>query len=234
MSRLQVEMTTSTTPRHDTPSGFVICHGIGVGPMVGIVAVSGAVLVATSIVAGDGSVPAWEASVLGFVNGWPDWLEPAMWVLQQVGVLFAPVVAGLIIARSTRRWVHLVPFALVLPLKLGIEKGLVKQLVERERPFTSVGPEIDVRGTAFDGLSFPSGHTTTAFAVGILVSAFLPPRWRPVPMVWAVIVAIARMYYGEHNLLDVVAGASLGIAFAVFLWWAFLNRHVHPDCRCRS
>ncbi|GJM37185.1 MAG: hypothetical protein DHS20C19_05520 [Acidimicrobiales bacterium] len=202
--------------------------------MLATVALSLLVLVVTSAIAWDGSVPAWEVSALEFVNGWPDWFEPAMWVLQQVGVLFAPVVAGLFIARATGRWVHAVPFALVLPLKLGIEKGLVKQLVERERPFTSIGPEIDVRGSAFDGLSFPSGHTTTAFALAILVSAFLPPRWRPVPIVWAFVVGIARLYYGEHNLLDVVAGAALGTAFAVFLWWAFLNRHVHPDCRCAS
>ena len=157
-----------------------------------------------------------------------------MWVLQQVGVLFAPVVGGLIIVAFTKRWQHLVPFVLVLPLKLGIEKGLVKQLVERQRPFQSVGPEIEVRGPAFEGLSFPSGHTTTAFALGILVSAFLPNRWRFVPIVWAFVVAVARLYYGEHNFLDVVAGAAMGTAFATALWFFFLNRHVHPDCECAS
>ena len=225
-------MRTTTPPSGTTPSGFVICHAVPTVRMLQVVFVSVAVLIATSVAAWDGSVAAWEVSVLDFINGWPDWFEPPMWVLQQVGVLFAPVVAGVIIARSTGKWVHLVPFVLVLPLKLGIEKGLVKQLVERERPFTSVGPEVNVRGTAFEGLSFPSGHTTTAFALAILVSAFLPPRWRPVPIVWAAVVGIARIYCGEHNLLDVVAGASLGTAFAVFLWWAFLNRHVHPDCQC--
>jgi membrane-associated phospholipid phosphatase len=135
---------------------------------------------------------------------------------------------------STRKWQHLVPFLLVLPLKLGIEKGLVKQFVERERPAVSVGDSINVRGPGIEGLAFPSGHTTTAFALGILLSAFLPPRWRPVPVIWAVIVGIARMYYGEHNVLDVVAGAALGTAFAVALWYFFLNRHVHPDCSCAA
>lgn len=222
----------STPPT--APRGFVICHAVRTATMLQVVAVSLVVLVATSAVAWDGSVPGWEADATEFINGWPDWFEPAMWALQQVGVLFAPVVAGLIIARSARRWIYLVPFVLVLPLKLGIEKGLVKQLVERERPFTSLGPEIKVRGTEYEGLAFPSGHTTTAFALAILVCAFLPPKWRPIPIVWAFVVAIARIYYGEHNLLDVVAGASLGTAFAVFLWWAFLNRHVHPDCECAT
>lgn len=211
---------------------FVVCHRVPRSAVALTVAVAAVLVTVSSWIAWDGTVPEWEADVLRFINGWPDFLEPIMWVLQQVGVFGAPIVAGLIIVASTRRWQHLVPFALVLPLKLGIEKGLVKQLVERERPFTSIGDEIIVRGPAFSGLSFPSGHTTTAFALGVLVAAFLPPRWRPVPIVWAFIVAIARMYYGEHNLLDVVAGAALGSTFAISLWYLFLNRFADDNCRC--
>jgi membrane-associated phospholipid phosphatase len=193
-----------------------------------LVAIAVVVLAVCTAVAWDGDVAQWEVEALDFFNSWPDWFEPAMWALQQVGVLFSPIVAGLIISRLTRDWRHFVPFALVLPLKLGIEKGLVKQFVERERPFVSIGPEVNVRGPAFDGLSFPSGHTTTAFATGILIAAFLPPRWRPVPLLWAVVVGVARLYYGEHNFLDVVAGAAMGTAFAAVLWSVFLNRWVEP------
>lgn len=221
----------SSRPPH-LANPFVICHRMPRRILAAVIPVAVVVLLATSWVAWDGTVPEWEADVLRFVNGWPDALEPIMWALQQVGVIGAPVIGGLIILYFTRTWQHFVPFALILPLKLGIEKGLLKQLVERERPFTSVGEDITVRGPAFSGLSFPSGHTTTAFALGVLISAFLPPRWRPVPIVWAFIVAVARMYYGEHNLLDVVAGAALGTAFAVTLWFIFLNRFVDPDCNC--
>jgi membrane-associated phospholipid phosphatase len=213
---------------------FVICHRVSVELVIGVIVSSIAIVTVSSVIAWDGDVAGFEISVLKFINGWPEWLKPAMWILQQVGVFAAPVVAGAIIVFFTRRWQHILPFVAVLPLKLGIEKGLVKQLVERERPFTSVGDEINVRGPAFSGLSFPSGHTTTAFAMGVLISAFLPPKWRPIPIIWAVIVGVARMYYGEHNLLDVTAGAALGTAFAVTLWFVFLNRYVHPDCRCAA
>lgn len=184
------------------------------------------IVVTSSRIAWDGDVPGWEAAVLRFFNRWPDFLEPVMWVLQQVGVFVAPVVAGSIIVWFTRTWWHLVPFVLVLPAKLLIEKAIVKQLVERERPWVSVGPDIEVRGPAFEGLSFPSGHCTTAFALAVLLSAFLPVRWRWVPISWAVAVAIARLYYGEHNLLDVVTGAALGVGFATTLWFLILNRGV--------
>jgi undecaprenyl-diphosphatase len=193
------------------------------------VAVSIAVVIATSLVAASGDVSDWESSILEFVNGWPDALEPLVWVLQQAGILVAPVAVGLVIVALTRRWHYLIPFVLVLPLKLVIEKGIVKQLVERERPFVSVGSDVNVRGTAFEGLSFPSGHATTAFATATLVSAFLPARWRPLPILWAVVVAVSRLYFGEHNLLDLVAGAALGIAFATVLWVGILNRFVERD-----
>ena len=196
-----------------------------------VLVVAGIIVVFSSAVAWDGTVPEWEAAVLRWINGWPDWLKPAMWVLQQVGVFMAPVVAGLIVVWFTRRWQHLVPFVLVLPMKLGIEKAVVKQLVNRERPFVSLGPDIEVRGPAFDGLSFPSGHSTTVFALAWLLVAFLPPKWRFVPVTWAIVVGVARMYYGEHNLLDVVAGAALGTAFAALLWFVFLNREAPEEIR---
>jgi len=216
----------SNRPARRAP--FALNHAVSAPVAMATVAAAASVIVATSAVAWDGDVPGWELDVLEFFNGWPDWLEPLIWAVQQVGNLVSPIIAGLIIVYFTRNWRHLVPFVAVLPLKLGFEKAVVKQLVERERPFQSVGPEIEVRGPGFEGLSFPSGHTTTAFAVGILVSAFLPPRWRPLPVLWAAAVGISRLYYGEHNFLDVVAGAAMGTAFAALLWFVFLNRLVDP------
>lgn len=216
----------------DCQTFLMVCHRVSRERLAGVAVVTLAAITLSSAVAWNGNVPAWERSILAFFNGWPDVLEPAFWVLQQPGVLFAPVIAGLVVVSVTRRWQHLAAFTAVLPLKLGIEKGLVKQFIERERPFVSVGPSVDVRGPAFEGLSFPSGHTTTAFATAILLTAFLPKRWRPLPLAWAVIVGVARLYYGEHNALDIVAGASLGALFATVLWFVFLNRFAHPDCGC--
>lgn len=220
-------MSTAPSSAPSSPPPFLLIRDRLPLPLASaLVAIAMVVVAVCSAVAWDGDVAQWEIDALEFFNTWPDWFEPPMWVLQQVGVLFSPIVAGLIICRLTRDWRHFVPFALVLPLKLGIEKGLVKQFVDRERPFVSIGPEVKVRGPAFDGLSFPSGHTTTAFAVGILIAAFLPPRWRPVPVLWAAVVGVARLYYGEHNFLDVVAGAAMGTAFAAVLWSVLLNRWV--------
>ncbi len=212
-----------------TRPSFALRHALAAPLGVAIVSVATIAVLISSLIAAPGDVPGWEEAGLRVINDWPAWLEPAMWVLQQVGVVLAPVVAGLIVARSTRDWRHVIPFALVLPLKLGLEKAVVKQLIERERPFVSVGPDIDVRGPAFEGPSFPSGHATTAFAIAVLLAPFLPRSWWPVPLAWAVIVGVARLYYGEHNVLDVVAGAAMGTAFATVLWLLVVNRFVERD-----
>lgn len=183
-------------------------------------------VVISSAIAWDGDVPEWERQGLLFFNGWPDELFPIFWFLQQFGVTLSPVIAGAIVFYKTRNWWHLTAISAILPLKLLLEKGIVKQLVERERPFTSIGPEINVRGPAFDGLSFPSGHTTTAVALGVLLVAFVPDRWKPVTLFMGFITAISRLYFGEHNILDVVAGTALGTMFAVALWFTMVNRLV--------
>lgn len=210
---------------------FEVRNAMSAPAAVTIILVALAVVLTTSAIAWDGEVPGWEADALRFFNDWPDWLEPLVWALQQMGVLAAPMIGGIVIAWIARRWQYVIPFVLLMPLKLGIEKAVLKQAVERERPYVTVGTDIHVRGPAFEGLSFPSGHATTATAFAILVVAFVPPKWRPLPLAWAVVVGISRLYYGEHNVLDVVAGFAMGAMFAAILWFAILNRWVddHPD-----
>ena len=44
--------------------------------------------------------------------------------------------------------------------------------------------------------------------------AFVPWRWQWVPLVAAVVVGVALVYFGGHNPLDIVAGAGFGSALA--------------------
>ncbi len=200
---------------------------LGVGYGIGLIAALAAIVAAGAVYARDGAVAGWEISILKFFNGFPDWLTAPMWVVQQPGVLFFPFAAGAVIVALSRRWHYALPFLLLPVYKLSLEKELVKTRVDRSRPYTSVGPEIQARGQSLlDEPSFPSGHATTAVACGILIAFFLPPRWRPVPVVWGLLVAVGRLYYGEHNTLDVICGAALGTAFAIAAWLLFINRWV--------
>ena len=45
----------------------------------------------------------------------------------------------------------------------------------------------------------------------------LPRRWAVVAFVLATLNAVARVYLGAHNPLDVVGGATVGLAIAAVL-----------------
>jgi membrane-associated phospholipid phosphatase len=110
----------------------------------------------------DGRVGSTERTVFHAINGLPGWLYRPMLVAQYLGVLAMPLIvaAG---ALAFRRWRLAAALVLVVPLKLAAEK-VPKQLVERERPGTTV-PDAILRGVPRGGLSFVSGHAIITFAI---------------------------------------------------------------------
>ena len=135
-----------------------------------------------------------------------------MWVFQLLGLLVTPLLIG-VLALFLGRKSLAGALAASVPLKLLLERGVVKQLVERERPGTSIG-DIIIRDASVAGLSFPSGHAVFAFAIAGLIAPYLTRRWQIVVYVLAVVNGVARIYLGAHNPLDIVGGAALGIALA--------------------
>jgi len=173
-----------------------------------------AVFAGCALIVADGRVGPAERAIFHTVNGLPDWLYRPMLVAQYLGVLAIPLVvaAG---ALAFRRWRLAVALVLVVPLKLAAEK-VPKQLVQRERPGSSV-PDAILRGVPHGGLSFVSGHAIITFAIAGLLALVLPRRWAVVGFVLATLNAVARVYLGAHNPLDVVGGAAIGLMIAAVL-----------------
>jgi len=153
--------------------------------------------------------------VFGVVNGWPDAWRPALWSVQLVGVLGMPLLAA-VPAALLRRWRLVVALAALVPLKLVVEHGVLKALVHRERPGTTI-PGAVLRGVPAAGPAFPSGHAVIAFGVVVLVAPHLRRRWQVVVLALAVLNGVARVYLGGHAPLDVVAGAAVGVALGSVL-----------------
>lgn len=73
--------------------------------------------------------------------------------------------------------------------------------------------------------SFPSGHTATAFGVFLGISLILKSEWlKTVCFFIAAGVAWSRIYLSEHFLMDVTAGAILGMGSAFLSFW-WLKRY---------
>ena len=87
----------------------------------------------------------------------------------------------------------------------------IKFLVRRRRPEGEWG--VVYRNT--DPHSFPSGHAARSFLIAMLASGLGPVGVAVILWIWAPLVALARVAMGVHYLSDVVAGAVLGIFFAL-------------------
>jgi membrane-associated phospholipid phosphatase len=164
-----------------------------------------------AVVAADGQVGPVERAAFHAINGLPDWLYQPMLLFQYLGVLAMPLIVA-VGALAFRRWRLAAALVLVVPLKLALER-VVKLLVQRERPGTTV-PDAILRGVHPAGLSFVSGHAIITFAIAGLLALILPRRWAVLGFVLASLNAVARVYLGAHNPLDVVGGAAIGLAIA--------------------
>jgi membrane-associated phospholipid phosphatase len=125
-----------------------------------------------------------------------------------------------------RRRVALAVVAVAVVVGAVVVTEVLKHLV-------LVRPELV--SSPLDRNSFPSGHTTTAFAVGIAAALAAPPRWRRAAAAGALLygtaIGVATIAAGWHRPSD-VAGALLvvtGWAAAVVLAVALVDRDAFGD-----
>jgi undecaprenyl-diphosphatase len=105
-------------------------------------------------------------------------------------------------------------------LAAGVGIGLflfLKERTGRTRP-CEIEPHCWAKLLPPDQFSFPSGHTITAFAICLSVSAYYPGLL-PILLFCALSVAMSRVVLGMHFLSDVVAGALIGSALACGSVW---------------
>ncbi|MEO5643058.1 MAG: phosphatase PAP2 family protein [Bacteroidia bacterium] len=106
---------------------------------------------------------------------------------------------------------------------VGITLGL-KYTVNRARPFVTY-PDIYQHDFHVGPKSFPSGHTSSAFALATSMSLCYPKWYVIVPSyLWAITVGYSRMHLGVHYPTDVIIGALIGTACAWGGWE--LNRYL--------
>ena len=98
-----------------------------------------------------------------------------------------------------------------------ISTEVIKVAFRRERP----GPGVPRDHWNDGGLSFPSGHTAAAFAIGTVLAESGDDRHRRLRRVIGygigTAVAYQRVNHDAHWFSDSVAGAALGIATAKFV-----------------
>jgi membrane-associated phospholipid phosphatase len=127
----------------------------------------------------------------------------------------APVgmaVAGFIKHNNKLKWDALYTGAAFLASSIVTRSA--KTITNRQRPFEKY-PFIVKRDDEAGGMSFPSGHTSSAFCTATSL-ALRYRKWYVIApaYLFATSVGWARIYQGVHYPSDVLAGAMVGSASA--------------------
>jgi undecaprenyl-diphosphatase len=155
------------------------------------------------------------------LSGW--FLFPFGFILLCLAAVLSPALGRLpqgVFAMLAARFGFLF-LAIGLP---GLFVTIVKRLIGRARPYVG-GHDDPFAYMPFiwrpEYASMPSGHATTATAAAIAIGAIWP-RSRPVMWLYALIIMFSRVAVLAHHPSDVIAGALVGVAGAVWVrrWFA--------------
>ena len=108
----------------------------------------------------------------------------------------------------------------------GILAQVIKHLLGRARPaLLAVGGAFSFHPLSTRDVlaSFPSGHTTSAFAAAVALGC-VKPAWRPALLGCAALIGASRVLIGAHFPSDVVGGAALGTGVSLALARDFARR----------
>jgi membrane-associated phospholipid phosphatase len=106
----------------------------------------------------------------------------------------------------------------------GIISQLLKRAFHAPRPHAIISNAeypYFIEGITNTGMtSFPSGHTTSVFALAtILALNTTDKRFSIIYLVTAIITGYSRIYLGQHFLADVTAGALIGTLSGLLVYW---------------
>lgn len=139
--------------------------------------------------------------------------------------IFMPVLLiGLFYIYRLQAFKPLTAFLITVTLSDALAYRVIKAIVHRPRPFEN--PEVSAWlrhvGDAH-GWSFPSSHAANCFAAaGVLTWYFASGR--NLFYIFALLVALSRIFLGVHYPSDVVGGAVLGILVGFFVKVGVLQR----------
>ena len=169
------------------------------------------------------SITEWELQILMWIQEHlrVPFLTPIVQFITSLGdhgIIWIAACLVLIGYKKTRR-VGVVAAASLI-LNAVIVNLVLKTWIMRIRPFV-LEEGLELITQIPSDYSFPSGHTSAAFATAVILFLGLPKKIGIPAMVLAVLMGISRLYVGVHFPTDVLAGAIIGTLAAMLTWYIF-------------
>lgn len=108
----------------------------------------------------------------------------------------------------------------------GIVTQILKFFISEARPGLFLAqtnyPYFIEHVTLHNFHSFPSGHSTSAFALAAVLSfAIKNKKYSILFLIMGTLVGYSRIYLGQHFITDVGVGSVIGVLFSILCWIYF-------------
>ena len=145
------------------------------------------------------------------------WLNPIIKGITYLGEAgwFWIVLSILLIIWKKYRTVGVVSL-ISLVFSFLVNTIIIKHIFNRVRPYDAVEGLTRLVGKQPDS-SFPSGHTTAAFSVAIVLLLLMPKKFGVPSLILAVLVMFSRLYVGVHYPTDVLTALILTTIYTVVI-----------------
>ena len=164
-----------------------------------------------------GTITGFDLKILDFIaenirNPFLDKIMPAVTSLGSAGIVW--IVIGIVMLFFNRYRKAGVSVLVSLLFSLLICNMIIKPLVARIRPF-DINTAVTLIITKPTDYSFPSGHTSAAFAATVAVLLGRHKRIGTAMLVLALVLAFSRLYLYVHYPTDVLCGMIIGTVCGV-------------------
>ena len=159
------------------------------------------------------------------------WLDAFFKYFTQIGGWVPCAVAGVLLV--FKKW-RVAVVILAAQLIATLITSPIKRIIRAPRP-SVVLSDLGIQFPTIDGvdlhstLSFPSGHTSAAFAFCVVLALFCPKIWqKTLFLTLAVIGGYSRIYLSQHFIEDVLAGSVIGLCSA-YVGYIILRKYIHTN-----
>jgi membrane-associated phospholipid phosphatase len=154
---------------------------------------------------------------------------PALILTEGLGAGY-PIAACVVIAALYKRYKLAWRFFFAAGLS-GVILEIGKKIAKEPRPAALLHGHLHVRAVEVGLNSYPSGHATISTALALTMWLILPKKWRWLSILWIAVVAVSRIYVGDHTPDDILGGFAIGLIVICILRLLPINfaKKLHLD-----
>lgn len=146
------------------------------------------------------------------------WIFILITRLGDQGRIWIAIILILLLSKNTRKIGIMSAIAIIFATTFN--NVILKGIFERTRPYEVVtGLNCVIEN--MKSFSFPSGHTSSSFAMGTILYTQLPRKYGIPALILAGLIAFSRMYLGVHYPTDIIGGMLTGIVSALIVIFVY-------------